>query len=355
METQEDNMFGRRLKNARLMRGISMEMLRNSLDNTISKMAISKYENGKMKPSSDVLLKLSRALDLPIDYFFRPFNYSVENLKFKTPLNVSKTEYQKISHQIVDIMERYLEIEELCSVVPSLKLQISEEISFSKEVINLAIKFKKEWQLGEGGIVSVYSFIEKLGVKLIEIETSAKIESFTALINENQNVIVLNKNCTTEIKRFAALAELAKMIIKFSPNLSDKEQEHLCNLFANEMLISQEVFIKKLGSKRVAISYFELIELQKEFGLPIKVLIDKAKFFNIISDNRANSYFKEIKNENSFYPFLEKNRFTLLVYRSLGESIISISKAASLLNENSEVIKNNLLSSSTTSSISFLA
>lgn len=45
----------------------------------------------------------------------------------------------------------------------------------------------------------------------------------------------------------------------------------------------------------------------------------------------------------------------ILVYRALSESIISISKAASLLNENREVIKNNLLSPSPTSSISFLA
>ena len=132
--------------------------------------------------------------------------------------------------------------------------------------------------------------------------------------------------------------------------LSDKEEEALCNLFANEMLISKSVFIQKIGMNRKDISLQELQDIQFQFGISIDALMYKAKELNIITDARYRTFcikknqtkrFKE-EVEKSRYKQEESNRFVRLVYRALASEIISISKASSLLNIPVNAIRNQL-------------
>ena len=75
--------FGQRLKNARIMRGYSMDDLCARIGNAVSKMAVSKYESGCMVPNSTIVIKLANALEMPIDYFFRPFQFEISDIQFR--------------------------------------------------------------------------------------------------------------------------------------------------------------------------------------------------------------------------------------------------------------------------------
>ena len=44
--------------------------------------------------------------------------------------------------------------------------------------------------------------------------------------------------------------ELAHLLLNIDPVLSQKEKEHICNQFANEILISESVFINLIGNNR---------------------------------------------------------------------------------------------------------
>ena len=59
MEQVLTDIFSQRLKQARVMKGFSLETLANSIDNLVSRQAIYKYEQGKMMPDSKVLIALS--------------------------------------------------------------------------------------------------------------------------------------------------------------------------------------------------------------------------------------------------------------------------------------------------------
>ena len=59
----QNEIFAQRLKNARVMKGYSMDELVAAMDNSLSKMAISKYEKCQLAPSSTVLISLSRLWD----------------------------------------------------------------------------------------------------------------------------------------------------------------------------------------------------------------------------------------------------------------------------------------------------
>ncbi len=67
-----ENVFGNKLVSARKMAGMSLQDLENKLEKFVSRQALHKYEQGKMKPESQVLIALSNALNVPVDFFI-PF------------------------------------------------------------------------------------------------------------------------------------------------------------------------------------------------------------------------------------------------------------------------------------------
>jgi len=65
-------MLGGRIKQARIAAGLSLRGLADASGNYISAQVIQKYEQGITNPGSDVLIKLSKALGVKVEYFFRP-------------------------------------------------------------------------------------------------------------------------------------------------------------------------------------------------------------------------------------------------------------------------------------------
>lgn len=331
--------FGRRLKNARKMRGLSMDELSKNMNNLISKQAISKYENGKMLPDSSVLIAFSHSLAQPIDYFFRPFTFQIDSIEFRKKSRLSIKKIESVKEQIIDLLERYIEIEEICAIDTSFSHASFFKIASSEDVFISAKKLKNEWELGEDGINNVIEMLEERGVKVLEIDADASFDGLSSMVNNKHSVIVVNKNCSSERKRFTILHELGHLVLNFDKEINSKNQESLCNLFASEMLISSIVFKQIIGTARHDISYQELRVIQEQFGISIDALMYKAKDLGIISENRYISYCKKKntvpslkqKIEESIYPTESSNRFSRLVYRALASDLISSSKAASLL------------------------
>ena len=61
---------GARIREARLMRGLSQEALGNAIDPPVSFQQIQKYEKGANRVSSSRLWEIARALDVDIMYLF---------------------------------------------------------------------------------------------------------------------------------------------------------------------------------------------------------------------------------------------------------------------------------------------
>lgn len=338
--------FGKRLKNARIMRGFSMDELCLKIDNSLSKMAISKYENGKSMPNSSVLMSLAEALNVPVDYFFRPSVFSVESIHFRKKSSLPQKKISSLKEVIADFAERYIEIESICAIETPFA-QINNTIKQIEDVRNAAVKLRSSWNLGNDGIVNIIELLEEHGIKVLEIEAPLKFDGLSTIINLKHPIIVLNKYFSSERKRFTALHELGHIVLQFDGSIEDKEQESLCNAFANEMLIPQAAFIKLIGSSRHDISYVELQSVQKQFGISCDALMFKAKDSGIISEQRYQYYwieknrnreFKELV-ESSHYPAEKSMRFERLVYRALSDALISYSKASSLLNKTLEEVR----------------
>ena len=70
MNEKGGTLIGRRLRQLRLARNLSMEALAAEMGGIVTKQAISKYENDRAQPSPTVLTKLASVLGVKATFLF---------------------------------------------------------------------------------------------------------------------------------------------------------------------------------------------------------------------------------------------------------------------------------------------
>lgn len=347
--------FARRLKQARILKKISMDKLVQLLNGAVSKQAISKYEAGKMTPSSSVIISLALALDVDVEYFYRPFSFDIDKFKvsFRKKSDTSVKDVNALKVQIQDEVERYLEVEEILQKDTSpLPKSNGEVLSTSGQMRDLAIKLRSDWELGNDAIANVQDVLEAKGVKVIITDAPSGFDGVSGIVNDKHHIVILNK-CQEHVerRRFTAMHELCHLLYneRMSSDLTPREKENLCNAFASEMLLPSET-LKRLFAPGEKISMSELRMVQLAYGISIDAIMHKMLELGIISESKYKTFCIR-KNQNpQLKKFVEaslfkenvSNRFEALVYSAAAKELISISKAASLLHSSANTVRKNL-------------
>ncbi len=341
------DIFAKRLKNARLMLGLSMEKLAEKTG--ISRQMISKYEKALSMPDSSVLIKLAQTLNQKVDYFFTPFKIELGPIEFRKKSSLGKKKQDSIKEKIQLMMEHYLELEDILSINYEFENPLSRtSVKNAEEVEEAAEELRDKWDLGSDPIYSVIALLEEHEVKIIEIdEDISDFDGLSSLIKDKYPVIVVNKNFPIERKRFTLLHELAHLLLKFPEN-SDKEK--LCHRFAGAMLIPREEVKDQFGNHRWDISLNELIAVQRHFGISIQAIIYRLLHADVINQQKLRHFyirknrdkgFKEHTEEERYQGEEFSDRFEKLIYRALAQEQISISKAASMLGISVQQVRDN--------------
>ena len=341
--------FPRRLRQARLMRGLSLEKLSQSLSTSVSRQAINKYEKGLMKPDSRVLIALANALDVKIDYFYRPFTVEVDKVEFRKKPGFTERMAGAVKERVREELERYLEIEQLSESAIRFTLP-RKLIRNAEEARSFAVEIRSLLELGNDGISNVIEVLEDNGIKVIELSENNDFDGLSGYANGKIPLIVINGNFPAERKRYTALHELAHLLLITPEDLSSKEIEAICNIFASEMLLPSSVLIAKMGTARHDISLSELTDIQRQFGISVDDIMLSLREHGVISERRYSGYQKKKETISTFHVMVEKSRvepersgrFVRMVYRALADELITFSKAAVLLNDSVDRIKANL-------------
>ena len=192
MELKE--IFGARLKNARVINGMSMDDLCTKMNNLVSKQTISKYESGKMLPNSTNLIALANALNVKPDYLLRPFTVSLDRIEFRKKSKMSMKEENSIKERIRDKIERYIEIEEILGINSNFTNPISNNnVIAPSDVYRIAAEVRAAWQLGQDGIPYVIEMLEEHCIKVIEMDAPDTFDGLSGIVGEHKPIIVLNK------------------------------------------------------------------------------------------------------------------------------------------------------------------
>ncbi|MFA6651470.1 MAG: XRE family transcriptional regulator [Bacteroidales bacterium] len=332
--------FSKRLKIARTLAALSQDQLVEKMGNIVSKNAISKYEKCEMMADSNVLLALSKALNVKPDYFFRPFTVEIDKVEFRKKHKLSVKKVNAIKQNVTDFVERYIEVEQFLNITSAFVNPVKNiDISTIQDIDKAASIVRSKWELGLNALPNVIDLLEDNEIKVVELDAFEEFDGFSGWADGKIPIIVINKNYPLERKRLTALHELGHLILKLNEAIPERDKERLCFQFAGAMLIPEPTFKSEIGDVRTNFSIPELIAIKETYGISIQAIMARAKDLGIISESHFIQFRKWISQNRTEeglgnYKGSEHTfRFKQLIYRAAAEEVISLSKAANLSNQ----------------------
>lgn len=346
-----------RIKQARVMAGLSLRGLADATNGVVSHNAVARYEKGVMLPGSAALSAIAEVVKQPLDYFIRPIHRRLElkQIRFRKRVSkLGKKAKEALQDRAKDFFERYNEIEEILGVSHAFSNPLTQTpVASSDQVAELAGKLRSEWKLGTDPLPNVHELMELKGIKVHEIEThNEAFDGFSAMTEVGPVVVIASwLNNDIPRKRMTEVHELAHSLLRIPEDLDEREEERIVWDFAGELLMPTEVFVDKFGI-RTRIAERELIALKAHFGVSMMSIVYRAKRLNLISESAATRFFKYANyrkwpqngepGHDAYSGSESNNRFRTLVHRALVERRITESKASALLGEGIEQIREDL-------------
>jgi len=334
--------FPERLKAARKMKGFSLQDLAAVTENKWNKQYLNRLETGEAKPDSETLYILSKALAVNSEYFFRESTVGLEDVRFRKLKKLPVKEQEKVIHQTVEYLERYLELENLLGIENTLPFKAKgRKVKNAAEVNEAALQLRDSWGIGIDSIFNVIEMLEEHHIKVLPVQLDPAFSGMSTIIKDQIPVVVFNDNKEIPIvrKRFTALHELAHLYLDLS-DFEEKESEKFCDIFAGAMLLPAEKLKKYFGEKRTHVIMKELYMIGSEYGISLAAIMYRAMHLGIISPSYHKFFminynrYKTKEKEFKVYCGEEKSdRFLQLLIKGVAEEVISTSKAAALNNQ----------------------
>ena len=335
-------MIGERIKRARSAAGLS---LRDAAERAeLSAMAISKFERGEATPSSQSLIRLSRAFGTPLEFFFRPDTVTLEKPKYRKRASLGKKQLVRIEADILDQVERFVELLALFPNAPAVPFELPtglpQSIVTMDDVESVAMHVRNVWGLGRNEIFAVADAFEERGILVLttEVEGESKFDGLATKVN-GFPIVVVGEQWPGDRQRFTLGHELGHLVLEGRlEDLSEKEQEKACNRFAGAFLVPRETVIAELGEHRSDIEPKELYQLKHKYGLSMGGwlyraldvgVISRATYEKLIRRFSANGWRKNEPGKS--FPPEKPHFFERLIVHALAEEMISMSKAAELM------------------------
>ncbi len=333
-------MISERLKQARKAAGLSTRALGEKAG--ISAMAISKYETGKSVPSSEVLIRLSKALNVKVEYFFRPFGLVLDKVEYRKHSHVPKRLLGQIEADVLEQTERFFELEGFLPGGPITPFKrpsgLPNRVNSYDDIEKVATDVRDKWSLGLNPIPDLTDTLEERGIKIFQTEALGDdgFDGLAAHVNGTP-VIVVGNRWPGDRQRFTLAHELGHLLLAehLAPSLDD---EKAANRFAGAFLVPDSEVRKELGQHRTWLEPNELCVLKKTYGLSMQGWMHRANDLGILSDTHYRQmarFFSQRgwrkKEPCDDYPREEPKLFEQLVFRALAEDLISESKAAELM------------------------
>ena len=344
-------MFGQRLRLARRKAGLSMRDLAGRLSAPVSAQAISKYEGGRMMPSSAVLVDLARTLDVSLDFLMGGQVSALEGIEFRKHSRTSAKDRARAEAIVTETLEDYLTIEDILELDPfgdpfaGLRWSRIETLD---EAETKAGALREHWALGVDPISSVTGLLEAHGIRVIEADLPARFDGLACGVKRSGNrsdadVIVISGRTNVERKRLTLAHELAHRVIRDAAHPAAVKIEKAMQRFAGAFLVPAVHLREEVGARRHSITYRELMRLKRFYGLSATAMLIRLRDVGVLSAAAIEYAFRTyarswrttepepITDREGLGAFEKPLRFERLVWRALGDELISPLRAAQLL------------------------
>ena len=303
----ENNRFrGERLKNARLLRGLTLTELAERTE--ISKQSLSQYENGSI-PDIQRVVTIARALDFPTEYF-------LQEDKCKTVTEVtyfrSLTSATKMSRtaqslklecvaKMFQILAQYVEFPILN--LPEVEFIGSDDEfddvaqkAMQEEIESIALTVREHWGLGVSPIPNLQLTLEENGIIVTGFDTGdKKIDAFsqrTLIDGGDVFFIAVAQGEKPKGRIFFDMAhELGHILLhpwSESLDLISKEdfksREEQANRFASAFLLPRDSFLREIQAYPTDLNYY--LHLKKRWHCSMQAMIYRSHQLKAITNNQ---------------------------------------------------------------------
>lgn len=329
-----------RLQQARKASGFSLRELADKTE--VSHTAISKFEKGELTPNSTQLLKLAKALNIRVEYFFRPQKTELQAIEYRKRASFSKKDQDRVNGDILEQAERWQELHNLYLCPPIPIFSPPSSLVYPKtedDLEDFAEQVREAWKLGFHALPDLINILESQGILVIITSVEAeKFDGLSAYIGK-QALIVIKSHWAGDRQRFTLAHELGHLLLH-GRLPEDLDEEKACNRFAGALLLPKVALFQQMGEKmRHHIEARELYGLKHEFGLSMRACLHRFKQTGLINESvfkRWQIHFNIQKwcekEPGDAYPQEATTLFEQLVYRGLAEEYYGEAKAAELLN-----------------------
>jgi Zn-dependent peptidase ImmA (M78 family)/DNA-binding XRE family transcriptional regulator len=344
------------LRELRELSGMNQEALGELAG--VTRQTIAAWERGDREPSMQQVVKLCRILNVPIDVMLGMAETSEQALLFRSDAadTLSPAMRQLLTRKALD----YGEIERFAGALPNLPGS-RPMTTFDEHIVDQVANEVRDW-LGveDAPLGDVLSLLEGKGLKIFLHKLPNSVSGFSAYTDEIGGAIFVNADHRTERQYFTALHELSHLIFHrkeyqapatTTPKVGKSDpREQAANYLAGAVLLPRTVMEAELHPYRNRWLPFSLLgDIKRRYSVSMRTILVRSGQLGIISTRQSFQQIAKIDNqfgkENEPYdltPPQSLRRLNRLVYQTLIEEKITTSKAAEVLGEPVQIVKNEL-------------
>lgn len=301
----EVQLVPQRIKEAREYRFLSVIELADKIGK--SRQAVSQYENGTTKPTSDILTRIAEVTEFPIQYFFKHKRISTVSSSeiplyrgSKTKTKNLKNAYKIVvdwSHDIIDYLSKYVILLDV-NLPDNVEFDFLNNIDTEKQIEKIAEYLRVYWSLGKGPIQDTVGVLENNGFVISKIPHKAKeVEAFSLWYERHPYIFYEGNRDTSVSYSFSICHELGHLILHQSlseneatDSLLYKSLEKQANVFAGAFLMPAESF----GKEYLTSNLDSFIAIKKKWKVSLGAMIMRAYALGIIDDQQKGYLFRQL-------------------------------------------------------------
>lgn len=284
--------IGDRLREAREARGISGIALADMLG--VTRQAVSQYETGSATPAPDVLDRISRVLNIPERFFWRPIQRTpLGTIFYRSFAAATKTARTRAERRYGWLREIVYHLEEFIELpAPEFPDAAANPLTLAnRDIEKIAEEVRKEFGLGAAPVPNMVAVLENRGAVVSRFDIGAEaLDAFSEWAEgEARPYFILSAEKDSAVRsRLDAAHELGHMVLhRYVPKalLLNKETFALVEAqafrFAGAFLLperefSDDFFYPTLG---------ELRRLKEKWGVSMSAALMRCQDLELLPEN----------------------------------------------------------------------
>ncbi len=324
--------LGTRIRQYRTARGLTLDRLVQRMGGTITKQALSKFENDRATPRPTVLLDIARALEVKAAHLTSEPVYRFELVAYRALASLPKRDAEHIENLVrLELERRILLMDRLGIEHADPFAGATPQVSDVRGAEYAANEVRAVWNLGGGPIGNVVDALESKGVHLIDVNTVREFDGLAVVaIDEDGSRVACGAATRSETSRARQRMSHAHELGHLAMDVSETvDQEKAARRFAGAFLYPEDAVRAEFGSRRSRITQDELFAAKRRWGISMQGVLYRLKDLEILDDAGYVWWCRRINqvgwrsNEPGEQPTEESTWSDVFAHRAAAEGLIA--------------------------------